>query len=98
MLSASKSKPQAAAALPVHRETPMTQPEARYYKESFRTSKNVNHMQSSNHIAHVAPTPDSHPRGDAMVHARMQKSSIQMFPDARDKDTFTSPAKRSNQA
>ena len=55
-------------------------------------------MQSSNHIAHVAPKPDSYPRGDAMAHARMQKSSIQMFPDARDKDTFTSPAKRSNAA
>ena len=33
-----------------------------------------------------------------MAHARMQKSSIQMFPDSRDNDTFSSPAKRSNAA
>ena len=48
-----------------------------------------------NHIAHEAPAPDAHPRGDAKCHARYMKSSINMYPDQKDKDTFTSPAKRS---
>ena len=30
--------------------------------------------------------------------ARMMKSSVQMYPTERDKDTFTAPAKKSNAA
>ena len=81
--------------IPKYRETPMTMPEARLYKENFRTTKNIQQMHSNNPIAHMAPNPDNHPRGDAKTTARMMKSSIQMFPNEKDKDTFTSPAKRS---
>ena len=55
-------------------------------------------MQSNNPIAHMAPAPDAIPRSDAKTTARMQKSSIQMFPNARDKDTFTSPSKKTRGA
>merc|ERR1711990_459029 len=84
-----------APAIPACRETPMTKPEARYYKEVFNTNKNIREMHSGmNHIAHEAPAPDAHPRGDAKCHARYMKSSINMYPDAKDTDTFSSPAKK----
>ena len=76
----------------------MTQPEPRYYKETFPVNKNVAQTHSTNPIAHVMPDPDAHPRADAKTTARMMKSSIHMFPNEKDKDTFTSPAKRSNAA
>ena len=83
------------AEIPKYRETPMTMPEARLYKEDFRTTKNVQHMRSNNPVAHMAPNPDAHPRAEAKTTARMMKSSIQMFPNEKDTDTFTSGAKRS---
>ena len=56
----------------------------------------MQHTRSSfNHVVHEAPPPDTVPRADAKTTARMQKSSIQMFPNERDKDTFTAPSKRS---
>ena len=62
---------------PKFRETPMTQPEPRYYKEVFRTDKNIAQMRGThNPIYHEAPAPDSHPRADANQTARMMKSSI----------------------
>ena len=76
----------------------MTCPELRYYKDGpeFNTSKNMSHNKSSfNHIVHEAPAPDAVPRADAKNTARMQKSSIHMFPNERDTDTFAAPAKRS---
>ena len=73
----------------------MTQPEPRYYKEVFRTDKNIQQMHSRDPISHTAPQPDAHPRAEAKTTARMMKSSIQMFPNEKDKDTFTTPAKRS---
>ena len=88
----------AIAEIPLHRETPMTRPEIRYYKDGpeFNTSKNMSHNKSSfNHIVHEAPAPDAVPRADARNTARMQKSSIHMFPNERDTDTFAAPAKRS---
>ena len=94
----SGKKKTAANDLPKFRETPMTQPEPRYYKEVFRTDKNIQQMHSKNPIAHTAPAPDAFPRAEAKTTARFMKSSIQMFPDQRDKDTFCSPAKRSNGA
>ena len=80
------------------RESPMTQPEIRYYKDGpeFRVNKNIREMHSGmNHIAHEAPAPEAHPRGQAKCNARMMTSSIGMFPNEKDKDTFVSPAKRS---
>ena len=74
----------------------MTMPEARYYKEVFRTTKDVQQTRSAfNHIAHEAPAPDAIPRADNKQTARMMKSNFQMYPDAKDTDTFTAPAKRS---
>ena len=61
---------------PKYRESPMTQPEPRYYKETFRTNKNIAQMHSVNTFAHVAPAPESHPRGDAKQTARMMKSNF----------------------
>ena len=61
---------------PKFRETPMTQPEPRYYKEVFRTDKNIAQMHSVNTFAHVAPDPDAHPRADAKQTARMMKSNF----------------------
>ena len=80
------------------RETPMTQPEPRYYKEVFRPAVNIRDFKGQDPISHVAPDPDTNPRGDATQHARMMKSSVQMYPTERDKDTFTAPAKKSNAA
>ena len=77
-----------------YRESPMTQPEARYYKESFRPAVNIRDFTSHAPIKHTAPNPDPHPRADVKTHARMMKSNVQMFPNEKDKDTFTSPAKR----
>ena len=59
MQSASKAKrgQQDAYALPQYRETPMTQPEARYYKETYKRDKNIGHTRSQIHIAHDAPAP-----------------------------------------
>ena len=74
----------------------MTQPETRYYKEDFRPAVNIRDFTSSAPIKHTAPDPDAHPRADAKTHARMMKSNVQMFPNEKDKDTFTAPAKRSN--
>ena len=52
--------------LPRYRETPMTQPEPRYYKEVFRTDKNIAQMNSTtNPIVHDAPKPDPFPRAEA---------------------------------
>ena len=62
--------------VPKFRETPMTQPEPRYYKEVFRTDKNIAQMHSVNTFAHVAPDPVSHPRADAKQTARMMKSNF----------------------
>ena len=76
----------------------MTKPEIRFYKDGpeFNTAKNVQHTKSTmNHIIHEAPAPDSVPRADEKTTARMQKSSIHMFPNERDTDTFNAPAKRS---
>ena len=52
-------------------------------------------MQSVNTFAHVAPPSEAHPRGDAKQTARMMKSNFEMYPNQKDTDTFTSPAKRS---
>ena len=53
----------------------MTKPEFRYYKEVFRTDKNIAQMHSTNNvIAHEAPNPVAHPRGDAKTNNRMLKS------------------------
>ena len=53
---------------------------------------------TSNHIVHDAPKPDPHPRAEAKTTARMMKSNVQMFPNEKDKDTFSAPAKRSHAA
>ena len=91
---------QPAAEVPKHRETPMTQPEARYYKETFRTTKNIAQVNLSGHnpIYHEAPAPSEVPRSDAKLTARMMKSNVQMYPKQVDADTFVTPAKRSNAA
>ena len=83
---------------PKFRETPMTQPEARYYKETYRPAVNIRDFTGTAPIKHTAPNPDAHPRADAKTTARMMKSSVMMFPNEKDKDTFTSPAKRSHPA
>ena len=51
-------------------------------------------MASNNPIYHLAPQPDPYPRADARTTARMMKSSVMMFPNEKDKDTFVTPAKR----
>ena len=76
----------------------MTKPEIRYYKDGqsggqYNAKKIVSHMSSSNHIAHDAPAPVAHSRGEAKTTARMMTSSINN-PNMRDNDTFTAPAKR----
>ena len=77
----------------------MTRPEARYYKEVFRTDKNVAQTRSTiNHIIHEAPPAAAHPRAENLQTARMQKSSFEMFPKEKDTDTFNAPAKRSSAA
>lgn len=81
------------------RETPMTMPEMRYYKEDFRPAVNIRDFTGSSALhKHTAPDPDAHPRADAKTTARMMKSNVMMFPNEKDKDTFTAPAKRSNAA
>ena len=95
MLRASQ-KQQKQEVLPAYRETPMTQYEPRYYKEVYRTNKNVAHTVSTvNPITHDAPLPATHPRAEAKQTARMMKSCVQMFPTQKDKDTFSAPSKRS---
>ena len=66
------------ADIPRFRETPMTQPEARFYKEEFRTTKNIAQVNCSGHnpIYHDAPAPDLHPRGDRKTTALFQKSNV----------------------
>ena len=77
------------------RETPMTMPEVRYYKEDFRPSVNIRDFTGSSALhKHTAPDPDLHPRGDAKTEARMMKSNILMRPNEKDGDTFAAPAKR----
>ena len=73
-LSKGKKKRRAAAAAeaPKYRETPMTKPEFRFYKETFPIAKNVSQTATSiNPISHVAPDPEPHPRAEALSHARM---------------------------
>ena len=96
-LSKGKKKRRAAAdAVPKYRESPMTKPEFRFYKETFPIGKNVAQTATSiNPISHVAPDPEPHPRAEALSHARMQKSNAQMFPNQADNDTFQGGAKRS---
>lgn len=94
-----QQKYEARQVLPKFRETPMTRPEVRYYKEVFRTDKNVAQTRSSiNHIVHEAPPAQAHPRAENLQNARMMKSSFEMFPKEKDADTFKAPAKRSNAA
>ena len=95
-LSKGKKKRAAADAVPKYRESPMTKPEFRFYKETFPVGKNVAQTATSiNPISHVAPDPEPHPRAEALSHARMQKSNAQMFPNQSDNDTFQGGAKRS---
>ena len=49
-------------------------------------------------ITHFADPPEWNPRGDKKTTARMMKSSIQMYPDKKDMDTFTAMGKRPNLA
>ena len=51
----------------------------RYYKEVYRPA-NIRDFTSHAPIAHTAPDPELHPRGEAKTHARMMKSNVQMFP------------------
>lgn len=77
--SAKKKKP--IDELPKYRETPMTQPEPRYYKEVFRTDKNIAQMGSTtNPIRHDAPMPAADPRANVKQTARMMKSNFEMNP------------------
>ena len=72
-VSKGKKKRRAAAdEAPKYRETPMTKPEFRFYKETFPVAKNVSQTATSiNPISHVAPDPEPHPRAEALSHARM---------------------------
>jgi len=73
--SVNKKKRTAAASQPMCRESQMTKPEVRYYKETFPVNKNIAQMHSSNNpIVHVAEAPSAHPRGDAKTSNRMLKS------------------------
>ena len=82
--------------LPKYRETPMTQPEPRLYKEVFRSGVKINHLHSENHFAHTAPQPEPHPRAEVIQRAAMMKPSTHMFPNETDKDTFVGGSKRTD--
>ena len=73
----------------------MTKSDARYYKEDFRLDKNISQCKGGNHIYHYADPPERPPNADAKCNAKMLKSNVQMFPNEKDKDTFTGGAKRS---
>ena len=77
------------------RESPLTKPEFRYYKEVFNTGKNIRDLHSTNHIAHEAPAPDLHPRGAAKTSNRMLDAQ---WANPNYTDAFSSPAKRSSAA
>ena len=55
-------------------------------------------MRSMDIITHFADPPEWNPRGDKKTTARLMKSSIQMYPDKKDLDTFTAMGKRPNLA
>ena len=81
-----------------YRESPMTAPEARFYKDQIRTNKNIRDFQGTDCISHVAPQPNALNNADHKRQARMLKSNIEMYPAQRDGDTFLSPAKKVNPA
>ena len=72
----------------------MTKQDFRYYKEDFRTTKNISQMNGGNHIFHYADPPQRPPNSEQKQHAKMLKSNFDMVPNAKDNDTFTAPAKR----
>lgn len=47
------------------RESPMTAPEARLYKDQIRTNKNIRDFQGTDCISHVAPQPSSLANADS---------------------------------
>ena len=93
--SSAKKQRSAAASQPMCRESPMTKPEFRYYKEVFNTGKNIRDLHSINHIAHEAPAPDPHPRGAAKTSNRGLDAQ---WTNPNYTDAFTSPAKKSSAA